>query len=162
MVRARIQQLYEKKQQLPLAEAQLLRVDGTEFSAEVTAASFIHAGHPMAQVVARDISERKRAEMTLRESEERFRSLTAMSSDFYWESDAEHRLLARGPHSKPAIVSAFANDAQVGLRRWEIPYLSPDEAGWRAHQAVLDARRPFRNFELSRLGPDGTTYGIFG
>ena len=32
----------------------------------------------------------------LRESEIRFRALTEMSSDFYWESDAEHRLTERG------------------------------------------------------------------
>ena len=30
--------------------------------------------------------------------------------------------------------------------------MSPDEAGWQPHRAVLDAHRPFRNFEFSRLG----------
>ena len=93
----------------------------------------------------------------LRESEARFRSLTEMSSDFYWESDAEHRLTDRGSADKKlSTVSVFRQGAQIGERRWEIPYLSPDEAGWRAHRAVLDAHRPFRDFELSRLGADGT------
>ena len=36
--------------------------------------------------------QRKQAEIVVRRSEERFRSLTELSSDFYWESDAEHRL----------------------------------------------------------------------
>src|SRR5450830_680637 len=92
----------------------------------------------------------------LRESEVRFRSLAEMSSDFYWESDAEHRLTMRGSADKASTVSVFQQGAQIGQRRWEIPYLSPDEAGWRAHRAVLDAHRPFRDFELSRLGTDGT------
>ena len=93
----------------------------------------------------------------LRESELRFRSLTEMSSDFYWESDTGHRLTQRGSADKKlSAVSVFRQGAQVGQRRWEIPYLSPDEAGWQAHRALLDAHLPFRDFELSRVGLDGT------
>jgi diguanylate cyclase (GGDEF)-like protein/PAS domain S-box-containing protein len=95
-------------------------------------------------------------EDALRDSDARFRSLTNMSSDFYWESDAEHRLTTRGSADKTSSVSVFRQGMQIGQRRWEIPYLSPDEAGWRAHRAVLDAHLPFRHFELSRLGVDGT------
>jgi diguanylate cyclase (GGDEF)-like protein/PAS domain S-box-containing protein len=93
----------------------------------------------------------------MRASEARFRSLTEMSSDFYWESDAGHRLTHRGSAArKVSSVSVFRQGAQIGERRWEIPHLSPDEAGWQAHRAVLDAHQPFRDFELSRLGADGT------
>ncbi len=97
----------------------------------------------------------------LRKSEARFRGLAEMSSDFYWESDAEHRLTQRGSADKKvSSVSVFRQGTQLGERRWEIPYLSPDEAGWRAHRAGLEARQPFRDFELSRLGTDGTEHHI--
>src|SRR5712692_4319429 len=44
------------------------------------------AGRPLYEIAIFDeITERKRAEAALRESEERFRSLTQLSSDWYWE-----------------------------------------------------------------------------
>jgi diguanylate cyclase (GGDEF)-like protein/PAS domain S-box-containing protein len=89
----------------------------------------------------------------LRDSEARFRSLTEMSSDFYWETDAEHRLTHRGSGDGPL---ARVPILEMGQRRWEVPSLSPDAAGWAAHRAGLDAHLPFRGFELSRLQPDGT------
>lgn len=102
------------------------------------------------------IAQLEQANRRLQESEARFRSLTEMSSDFYWESDAEHRLTRRSSDDKkPSTVPVFARGAQIGERRWEIPYLSPDEAGWQAHREALAAHRPFRNFEVSRLGLDG-------
>ena len=98
----------------------------------------------------------RQTQRELAESEARFRSLTAMSSDFYWETDAEHRFTLRGAGSKPSTVPTIDASAQIGKRRWELPYISPDEAGWQAHRALLDAHQAFRGFELSRLGRDGT------
>ena len=93
----------------------------------------------------------------LNASEPRFRSLAEMSSDFYWETDAGHRLKAREADiAKRSMVPGFDQGAQIGKRRWEIPHLSPDETGWQAHQATLDAHLPFRSFEISRLGTDGS------
>jgi diguanylate cyclase (GGDEF)-like protein/PAS domain S-box-containing protein len=91
----------------------------------------------------------------LRASEARFRGLTRMSSDFYWESDAEHRLTDRGSSDEEEkLYTQFQRGAVYGERIWEIPSLSPDEAGWRAHRAVRDAHQTFRDFEFSRLGTD--------
>jgi diguanylate cyclase (GGDEF)-like protein/PAS domain S-box-containing protein len=93
-------------------------------------------------------------EAARRESEARFRALTEMSSDFYWETDERHRFRLRGSGTRPASQSTFGQDAWLGKARWELPYLSPDEAGWAAHRATLDVHQPFRDFVFSRPCPE--------
>jgi diguanylate cyclase (GGDEF)-like protein/PAS domain S-box-containing protein len=97
--------------------------------------------------------QRKQAEASLRESEARFRSLTQMSSDFFWETDEAHRFtqLVHGPEYLPPEMSRGV----IGKTAWELPNESPDEAGWAAHRAELDQHQPFREFEFARRMPDG-------
>ena len=59
--------------------------------------------------VGRDITAQKRAERLLRESEARFRSLTHLSSDWYWEMDAEHRFTRLGRAAEQQIYRRPVN-----------------------------------------------------
>jgi diguanylate cyclase (GGDEF)-like protein/PAS domain S-box-containing protein len=97
-----------------------------------------------------------RLRLRLGESESRFRSLAEMSSDLYWETDALHRISKRAS-SDPGVrdASIFRHGVAIGQRRWDVPSLVPDEAGWQAHREVLDARLPFRNLQVSRVAADG-------
>jgi PAS domain S-box-containing protein len=87
----------------------------------------------------------------LRDSEERFRTLVQFSFDVYWETDAQHRF------TRQEFADALAEQpvSELGKRRWEVPYLEPDEEAWRKHRETLDAHLPFRDFELARPTPDG-------
>ena len=95
--------------------------------------------------------ERKRAEAGLRESEARFRALTEMSADFFWETDAQHRL------SDMVYGRSFAGkmDDVLGKPAWELPSTHPDAAGWAALRAKVDAHEPFRDFEFGRPRASG-------
>jgi PAS domain S-box-containing protein len=100
-----------------------------------------------------DITERKRAEQALYDSEARFRSLTALSSDWYWEQDEKFRftLVSRGIQDSIGI----SPEDFFGKTRWDSPMIGVTETEAAAHKALLAAHRPFEEFEYGRMGPEG-------
>jgi diguanylate cyclase (GGDEF)-like protein/PAS domain S-box-containing protein len=102
----------------------------------------------------RDITHRKLATQQLQESEARFRSLTLLSSDWFWEQDAEHRFVA---FSGGEGVKGWGPDQQktVGMHRWDPGNVTPISCSWEEHRQLLDGHKPFRNFEYSRILGDG-------
>jgi PAS domain S-box-containing protein len=74
MVRQRIARIAETGRGVGFVEEQFVRLDGSTVGVEVTAVPFVHEGRQAVQVLARDISERKRAERARLESEERLRA----------------------------------------------------------------------------------------
>ena len=107
-------------------------------------------GQPLRFIVqVEDISERKAAERALRASEERFRSLTMLTSDWFWEQDAQFRFTVFSGGERAGYAD-LAHDPSVGRRPWEIEGAIPVGTTWAAHRAVLEARVPFRDFEYRR------------
>ena len=92
----------------------------------------------------------------LRESEERFRMLTQLSTDWFWEQDADLRFtqITEGAHNSGGVP----REGHVGKRRWELPNSEIVGGDWAPHQAALAAREPFRNLLLRRTLPEGPRY----
>jgi two-component system, sensor histidine kinase and response regulator len=88
VVAERIRAALEHRQPVPMIEEQLVRLDGSVVDAAVTATAITYQGQPALLVMARDISERKRAEAALKDSEERYRWLTEGMKDVVWTLDA--------------------------------------------------------------------------
>ncbi len=89
----------------------------------------------------------------LQKSEERFRSLTELSSDWYWEQDAELRFVAtEGVSDARAGITPAAH---IGKRRWELPNTDVVNQSWDRHKALLEAHRPFHNLVLCRTSGNG-------
>ncbi len=101
---------------------------------------------------------RQRLEAAIAATDERWHRLVELSSDWYWEQDAQFRFTR--------IEGALERHAQinvaeiVGRTRWDLPATGIDAAGWAAHRAGLEARQPFRDFVLGRIGGDGAPHWI--
>jgi diguanylate cyclase (GGDEF)-like protein/PAS domain S-box-containing protein len=132
--------------------------DGSTVPFESTRRLLHSEDGPIIVAISRDIRKRLETEAALRESEQRFRSLTELSADWYWEQDAALRFVGTGGHDKARGGITAAQHS--GLRRWELPGTEPLEGGWEAHKAQLEARRPFRDFMLKRTGNDGSVHYV--
>jgi PAS domain S-box-containing protein len=104
--------------------------------------------------LGRQITDRKQAEAALRESEQRFRDYAEIASDWFWESDSEHRFTS---FTRSAATWGFIGD-RIGKRRWELAADRDEEPEkWRAHIATMDAHQPFRGFRYRAAAPDGSS-----
>ena len=152
-VRKNAERCFQNPDETMRWEARKVRKDGTMLWVRETARAVVLKGRPVLLVVCEDITERKHVREALRASEERFRTLVQFSFDVYWETDAQHRFTFQ--EFGEGLADAPAPGSEIGKTRWEVPYLEPDEEGWRKHRATLDAHLPFRDFEVARPTADG-------
>ncbi len=149
----RIGRLLVTQDSMPWREEKLLRLDGVAVDMEAQGTWITHQGAPAIQVSLVDITRRKQTENTLRESEARFRALTELSSDWYWEQDAEFRFIALS--GDVAASTGISAEQHVGKRRWELPALNLSESDWQRHRTIVQAHQPFRDFEIRRPDTGG-------
>jgi diguanylate cyclase (GGDEF)-like protein/PAS domain S-box-containing protein len=99
-----------------------------------------------------DVTSAVEARHALQTSEQRFRDLTELSADWYWEQDAEYRFVAM---SSGIVTTGLAPQNLVGKRRWDYPWINMTEEDWAAHRATLERREPFRDLQLRRREESG-------
>ena len=104
-------------------------------------------------VILRDTSNQMMREQRLRKSEERFRTLADLASDWVWETDANSRFTYLSHQFKsPRALSA---ENVIGRTRKEFANPAPEDTNWQRHFDDLDNQREFRNFRYTGVGDDG-------
>jgi two-component system sensor histidine kinase/response regulator len=103
-----------------------------------------------------EIDERAETMRHLIDSEERFRMLTELSADWFWEQDSDFRFIE--VTSGADRGGGLASDAYSGHRRWELPHTDIASGDWEPHRATLNAHQEFRDLLLKRTVTDGCRY----
>jgi PAS domain S-box-containing protein len=96
--------------------------NGERFAVEITANQIIHRGRPTALVTLRDITERRRAEETLKESEVRYQRITEAITDYIFTVRVADGRAAETTHGPGCLAvtgyqaKEFANDPFLWFR----------------------------------------------
>src|ERR1700761_2970319 len=103
-----------------------------------------------------DVTERKRAEQALRQSEAKFRDYAESASDWYWETDPDHKF-TRLTEDERRLALGLATVSRIGVARWEFATdVQSEPEKWELHRSMLEARQPFRDFVYRATHSDGS------
>jgi len=101
----------------------------------------------------REITERRRAEDRLKESEERFRNLVESTSDWVWEVDAN----AVYTYASPKVEDLLGHEPDEVIGKTPFDFMPPEEAKRVAagFKDIAEAQKPFERLENMNLHKDG-------
>jgi PAS domain S-box-containing protein len=136
------------------SEFRIVLPDGTVRYLESIRQPVFSTNGELIEVVATqiDVTERKRAEEALRESEAKFRDYAETASDWFWEIGPDYKftVLTENAFGAPAAH-------QLGKEWWDHAFdLETEPEKWRLVWATLDSRKPFRDFVYRGLSGNGS------
>jgi PAS domain S-box-containing protein len=94
-------------------------------------------------------------ERALQRSEQRFRDVAESAGDWIWEMNADLRFTYLSPRFYEIL--RIPPESILGKTRGELAAAEFDAEAWRAHEAKLVARLPFRDFAYIARTSDGQT-----
>lgn len=137
---------------------QLRHADGSPLWVRLSGKAIRNEPETMGTVwVISDLTPQRQTEAALRASEQRFRELVELSSDLYWEQDAQFRFVSC--NGRKEALARLPIDTFIGRRQWEIVLDSGVSAPrWKEHISCLERHRPFRDFVSKLPHRDGNLH----
>ena len=93
----------------------------------------------------------------LEESEQRFLDYAETASDWYWETDPNHKVTRTKDYEQLRAMGRLPLTSRIGLARWDFAKdLESEPEKWAIHRSMLEARQPFRDFIYPAVRFDGS------
>ncbi|HEY1204350.1 MAG: PAS domain S-box protein [Bryobacteraceae bacterium] len=155
LVRERIRELREEKRRVPAAQEKYVKLDGSVIDVEVSAEPFRYLNADGALVFFREVTERKRAEEALRESERRLQLAVQVSKTGLWDYDLRSKEVYYSPEWKAQLGYA---PGEIGntLDEWENRLHPEDRERAMAVIRSLDAASPEFEADFRLRHKDGS------
>ncbi len=154
LVIKRINETLKTNSPLPLIEEKFIRLDGQIVEAEATAIPIIYDGEKAVQTIIRDITERKRAEIEIRESQQKLEALVDTVDGIVWEADAE-TFQFKFVSKQAEKILGYTTDEWLKENFWQ-DHLHPDDKAWAINLCftATQAGEPHQ-FEYRMITADG-------
>jgi PAS domain S-box-containing protein len=110
--RSRLQKLFRERESVPTIEQTFVRLDGSLVSVDVTSVPITYEGKQRAVAFARDITERKKAQEAVSESEKRYRSTLESAPDPIVVVDRRARIIL--VNSESERVFGYQREELIG------------------------------------------------
>jgi two-component system, sensor histidine kinase and response regulator len=160
MVRERFGEVYKTGVPARGLSSEIIRADGTRRTTEVTV-SLIRdpAGKAVGfRGVTRDVTERMRAEESLRQSEERYRTIIDQMTDSYWETDIDGNFTFF--NNQVAVEQRRTREELMGLNNRQFMDDESVEYCRKRFGKVFVTGEPMRGLTYELLRGDGVKYTV--
>ena len=140
--------------QINRAEFRLRHVDGHYVDVEIAVRNLLD-DPAVAGVIfnTRDITERKRAEMTLRESEEKFRGLVETTTDWIWQIDERGIYTYSSPQVRDIL--GYEPEEIIGKTPFDLMPAPEAKRVSQEFESIVASQKPFQLLENVNLHKDG-------
>jgi PAS domain S-box-containing protein len=149
----RMQTLEDKGIVAALDEERFIGLDGRKLTVEVAGVPVDYLGRQAIQVFFHDITDLKLKEKALRESAERFRTLTERTSDWIWEVDRNGVYTYASPKVKDLL--GYESDEVIGKTPFEFILTDEAQRVTRIFQDIVRSKEPFQGLENTNIHREG-------
>ncbi len=138
------------------AELEAVRKGGERFQVEVHTIPVRHRGEPHVLTIARDITERKRAEQALRASEEQYRAIFNASADGLTLRDRHFRVVDVNPAL--LAMTGFAREEALGSDC--MLFTPPEDQAAAREMFARELAGEASHYETEAMRKDGTRFAV--